>query len=104
MGAETEGELVSRGVAVKHIDDETYVVTGEHHPGDSLSTTVVCAVAEVLDKDPVTLAPLTEFVNPDALDIFATSATDGFCSFTYADCRVSIDSNNRIQIQVDSPD
>lgn len=104
MENDTTGTVVSEGVTLKQIDDDTYVVKAGHHVGDSVSTTIICAVAAVLDEAPVTLPPLTASVNPDALDVFATSATDAFCAFTYAGCRVSIDSTNRIQIQVTSPD
>ena len=74
------------GPIVRELDDGTYAVLHTPGPGESLSTTVA-------------LDPLSEFVNPDALDGFVTSTTDCFLSFTYMDCRVSIDADRTIQIQ-----
>jgi len=99
MDTEVTGAHDSEGIALKEISDGTYVVLEGQHLGRSLSTTIILAVAKVCGKDPVTIDPLAEYINPDALDLFASSATDGFLSFTYADCRVSIESGGRIHIE-----
>ena len=87
------------GPIIRELDDGTYAVLHTLGPGESLSTTVALAVAKVLNQDPIALDPLSEFVNPDALDGFVTSTTDCFLSFTYMNCRVSIDADRTIQIQ-----
>jgi hypothetical protein len=104
MDTETTGTSDSGGIALKEISDGTYVVLEGQQLGRSLSTTIIFAVAKVRGKDPVMLDPLAEYVNPDALDLFASSATDGFLSFTYADCRVSIESSGRIHIEPEPTD
>lgn len=104
MDTETTGAPSSEGITLKEIGDGTYVVLEGQHSDRSTSTTIVFAVATVLEEDPVTLEPIAEYVNPDALDVFTTAATDGFLSFTYADCRISIESNGNIQIEPEQAD
>lgn len=93
---------VADELALREVDDGTYVVLHKRRPGHSVSTTVVLAVAAVLDEDPGELDPLAEVINPDALDDLVNSATEGAISFTYADCRVSIKCGGSIHLYLDS--
>jgi len=67
----------------------------------SPSETVVEAVAEFKDVDPVDLSPaLYDAVDPDALDALfgADGFADGRVEFVYAGCEVEIDSAGQVVV------
>ena len=67
---------------------------------ESLTTTIVLAVAAVTDVEPVDLPNLTESIDPDALDALLSDGTDSVTvSFTYADCEITVDSGRSLSIR-----
>lgn len=86
---------------------------------ESPSTAVVTAVAAASGVDPVSIDPLYEVIDPDALNSIVASASGGFDSscarieFTYQDYRVLVkangqghlyEPNNRSLSAADSPE
>lgn len=74
-------------------------------PSEPLSQTVVEAVADVTETDPVDLDErLYDCIDPDALDrLFepvdaATADRDGMVVFTMAGCRVEIQSDRLVMV------
>ena len=71
---------------------------------ESISTTVVTAVAAVKDVDPTDLPPLYDAIDPDALNQLFRShhqhdaAAMGQVEFTFADCTVVIDGENQVTV------
>lgn len=71
---------------------------------ESISTSIVVAVAEVLDRDPTQLDPLSTRLDPDALDgLFegpGTEATrEGLVRFTFVDCLISVYATGDVVIE-----
>lgn len=60
---------------------------------------VVSAVAAVTGREPTSLTPLYDAVDPDALDQIVDA--DGFVrvAFTYAGIAVAVDSRGRVRLQ-----
>lgn len=54
------------------------------------STTVVLAVADIVDEDPTSLPPLRSVVDPDALDALFAARPPVHVEFEYYGCLVSI--------------
>lgn len=54
------------------------------------SVRVVNAVAVVADEDPLTMAPLYDVVDPDALDRLLDGEIDGQVQFAYAGHEVTV--------------
>lgn len=50
---------------------------------DALCTTIVEAVADETDADPLSMTPLATVVDPDALDTLVNTGTDVQVSFEY---------------------
>lgn len=79
-----------------------------HHtangPSD-LGTSVVMAIAECLDVDPLELTPpLNEILDPDALDSLFDSVDDNAeTSLTFSEwgCTITVHSNGRILVEPD---
>jgi hypothetical protein len=73
---------------------------------ESVSTAVVRAVSAVEGREPRTLRPLTDVLNPDALDNLFDSRsngeprTGGRLSFIYSNCRVTIDNGEYLTLQL----
>ena len=62
---------------------------------------VVEAVAAASECDVVELPPLYESIDPDALDALVDSMANGYISFTYADHRVTVDSDETVSVDAD---
>ncbi|MFD1514460.1 MULTISPECIES: HalOD1 output domain-containing protein [Halomarina] len=63
-------------------------------PAPRVSTRIVEAVVDELDHDPLTLPPLQDDVDGDALDVlFATASTPPELTLAYAGCRVRVDAS-----------
>ncbi|MFC7027580.1 HalOD1 output domain-containing protein [Halomicroarcula sp. GCM10025324] len=73
-------------------------------PNETLSDTVVRAVADVKDVDPLDLdARVYDAVDPDALDRLFTptgdgSAREGMVAFPMAGCRVEVQSDHAVRV------
>jgi hypothetical protein len=74
--------------------------------GERVSTAVVHAVSEVEECDFHSIPPLTDVLDPDALDmLFATQysgepRTGGHLSFVYSRCRVTVDDGEYLTVQL----
>lgn len=68
--------------------------------GESVSQTVVSAVAEATDVDPLALDPrLYEVIDPDALDrLFHEEESAGQVGFTMAGCQVSVHADDHVVV------
>lgn len=70
--------------------------------GGNLCGTLVLAIAEVADADPLDLDPLCETVDPEMLDDVVrsggTADLDGTVSFTYADHHVRVHASGLLEI------
>lgn len=77
----------------------------EIKPNESVSTAVVRAVSAVDGREPGSLPPLADVLDPDALDMLFAARTDGLprrggrVSFIYVNCRVTTDNGEYITIQ-----
>ncbi|MFC7021074.1 MULTISPECIES: HalOD1 output domain-containing protein [Haloarcula] len=75
-------------------------------PNESVSTAVVRAVSAVDGRQPCALRPLTDVVDPTALDTLfeplydGTPRTGGRISFVYNDCCVTIDNGEYLTLQL----
>lgn len=69
---------------------------------ESVSHTVVMAVAKATDANPVTLDPkLSSIIDPDALNqLFRGPEVDGEVSFTMGECRVRVEADSRVVVTV----
>ena len=71
---------------------------------ESVSTAVVRAVSAVEGRDPRSLRPLTDVLDPDALnDLFGsrsdgTSRPGGRLTFVYSECRVTVDNGEYLTL------
>jgi hypothetical protein len=74
-------------------------------PDESVSTAVVRAVSAVNGRDPLSLRPLTEVLDPDALDMLFGSRHDGAprlagrLMFVYSNCCVTVDNGEYLTLQ-----
>jgi len=72
---------------------------------ESVSSAVVRAVSAVENREPCSLQPLADVLDPDALDeLFASrpggrSRSGGRISFIYSNCRVSMDNGEYLTLQ-----
>jgi hypothetical protein len=68
---------------------------------DDVSTTVVLAVADVLDEQPAELSPpLHELIDPGALDrLFADGGEDLRAEFTLYGCRVTVEADCYVDVR-----
>lgn len=77
----------------------------EIKPNESVSTAVVRAVSAVDGREPGSLPPLADVLDPDALDVLFAARTGGSSrrggrvSFIYVNCRVAIDNGEYLTIQ-----
>lgn len=71
------------------------VVTPYERSDESPSSAIVRAVASVRDQDPLSLEPLYDVLDPDALDslVVLEASTDVTLSFRYAGCMVWVDAD-----------
>ena len=74
-------------------------------PDDHIAETVAELVGTVLDRDPIDLVPLYDYVDTDALDLLfrSTDRTDdpirGIVEFNYAGCRVRVFSDGEVVVE-----
>lgn len=72
---------------------------------ESVSTAVFRAVSAVTGQEPGSLQPLTDIIDPDALDaLFEPRSNDvprtgGHLSFVYSSCRITIDNGEFLTIE-----
>ncbi|MFP8957131.1 HalOD1 output domain-containing protein [Natrialbaceae archaeon A-CW3] len=64
----------------------------------SPSLAVIESVARFRDTDPLSLAPLRYYTDPDALDQLLTNDTVGAVQFTYDEVEVEIASSGEIAV------
>ena len=75
-------------------------------PEESVSTAVVRAVSAVAGREPRSLRPLADVVNPAAVDTLfeprydGTPRTGGRISFVYNDCSITIDNGEYLTLQL----
>jgi len=75
-------------------------------PGESVSTAVVRAVSAIKGREPRSLRPLADVVDPTALDSLfdprydGTPRTGGRLSFVYSDCCITIDNGEYLTLQL----
>lgn len=71
---------------------------------DSISTTVVTAVARAASVDPTEMPPLFQYIDPDALDklvgqdVGTGSRFSGYVTFDYASYSVTVHSDGEIVV------
>jgi hypothetical protein len=65
------------------------------------SERVVEAVAEASECDVLELPPLYESIDPDALGALVDAMANGDISFTYANHRVTVDSDGTVSVDAD---
>ena len=75
-------------------------------PDESVSTAVVRAVSAIEGREPRSLRPLSDVLDPDALDaLFEPRSNDrprvgGQLSFIYSDCVVTIDNGEYLSLDL----
>lgn len=70
-----------------------------HGPEPRASTAVVQAVAAAAETSPEELPPLTDVVDPDALDVlFSSTGTSGSIRFRYAGYHVTVFSDGTVTV------
>lgn len=91
--------------AQHHPDLRRAPVSRTAAPDEDLSTTIVLAVAEATDTDPLDLSPaLFDVVDPDALDSLFDSAaedTDVALRFREWGCAVTVFDGGRVRVTPD---
>ncbi|MEY7852236.1 HalOD1 output domain-containing protein [Natrarchaeobius sp. A-rgal3] len=86
--------------------EDSYVTTVDPADDERPSAVIVTAVASVLERDPLELAPLYETVDPDALDSLFQHAhrTDDAGThevwFTYEGVDIGVRSDGEIRVDV----
>lgn len=74
-------------------------------PDEPISIAVVEAVGSLLGRDPTTLRPLAEILDPDALDaLFTHQVGDppmigGRVTFVYEGCRVTVEAGEYLVVE-----
>ena len=72
---------------------------------ESMSTAVVRAVSAVENRDPLSLPPLADVLDPDALDAVFAARSDGSprrggrLRFVYSRCRVTTDNDEYLRVR-----
>ena len=78
-------------------------------PNESTSTAVVRAVSAVEGRDPRSMRPLTDVLDPDALDALfgprhdGTPRPGGSLTFVYSRCRVTVDNGEYLTLHPIDP-
>lgn len=78
-------------------------------PGESVSTAVVRAVSAVENRDPRSLRPLKDVLDPDALNALFVSRDDGTSrkggrlTFVYSKCWVTVDNGEYLTLHPIDP-
>lgn len=63
------------------------------------STTIIEAIAAVTNTELTDIPPLTDFVNPDAVDELFAGRDGGLLTFTYAGCQVRVINDTTVTVQ-----
>lgn len=77
--------------------------------GESVSTAVIRAVSAVEGRDPRSLRPFADVLDPDSLDALFDSRCDGTprvggsLSFVYSRCRITIDNGEYLTLHLINP-
>lgn len=66
--------------------------------GLSIAEEVVESVADETGTDPLSLPPLAETLDPDALNALIDGLADGTVSFRYAGCDVTVESDGTVGV------
>ena len=66
---------------------------------EDVSTAVVRAVANLTGRDPLSVTPLSEVVDPDALDALFGGGTDARVTFRLDGCAVTVRADDRIEVR-----
>lgn len=78
-------------------------------PDESVHTAVVRAVSAVEGRDPLSLRPLTDVLDPDALDRLFDPQPDGSArrggslTFVYSNCRVTVENGEYLTLHPIDP-
>lgn len=79
-------------------------------PDEPISKAVIRAVSAIEGKEPSSITPLADVVDPDALNaLFATRTegtprTGGRVSFVYSQSRVTIEAGEYLSVELIDPD
>lgn len=68
------------------------------HDATEPSVRVVNEVAAATDADPLSMAPLYETIDPDALDQLVAAEIDGYVHFTYAGHEVTVHGDGAVVV------
>ncbi|MFC7157759.1 HalOD1 output domain-containing protein [Halomarina halobia] len=68
-------------------------------PEEALSTAIVEALSTVTGTPVSERPPLYAIIEPDALDAFIASLEHGLVSFTYANCRVTVEEQGIVFVE-----
>ena len=83
--------------------EERYAMALDASEFESVSTAVVAAVSTVRDSHPAALDPLTESIDPDALDglfgVGSEKESTGLVEFAFEGHRVRVAADGRIEIR-----
>ena len=86
-------------------DRGTYHTWCDRDSYDSVSTTLLLTMSSVLEVDPTDLEPLTEYIDPDALDALvghwqrdASRIDGGSISFAFSQCTVTAHASGELVI------
>lgn len=69
--------------------------------GLSVAEDVVKTVASETDTDALSLPPLAETLDPDALNALVDGLDDGRVSFRYAGCDVAVESDGTVRATIE---
>lgn len=84
--------------------NSVYTVEHDFEGDRSLSTTVITAIADVADEQPLDLPPLYDTIDPDTLDsLFSPNEGGGdvpdHIGFTHAGCTVAVHSDGKVIVE-----
>lgn len=81
--------------------DSSRVLTATHDdPGESMSVTVLHTVMDATESALDELEPLTDVVDPDALDQLFREFTEGVVRFRYSGCDVAVSADGDVSVVV----
>lgn len=84
---------------------DVYRLSDVHSAPGAISTAIVTAVAAIHDVSIAGLEPLTDRVDPDALDRLFTPGRcgsprlDGTLTFQFANCTITVESEGEVRIE-----
>ncbi|WP_240452082.1 HalOD1 output domain-containing protein [Halostella salina] len=105
MTSDTNSTMMPTSATGQQPDLRRTTVSRTATANEQLSTTIVLAVAEALDADPVDLSPaLFDVVDPDALDSLFASASDPSdvaVQFSEWGCSITVFDGGRVHVTPD---